>query len=108
MLWSQRRNNRAHGAENSIQISALAGVGPWHLAAADVATRLPRTPPFSRLLRHAGGYSRIILTPNLDLCKENKYSNIRQCRVSEKLCKTDLVRTRDVNIGFLGKPVFGC
>src|SRR6218665_452585 len=41
------------------------GVGPWHLAAADVATRLPRTPPFSRLLRHAGGYSRTILTPNL-------------------------------------------
>src|SRR6218665_1903762 len=31
----------------------------------DVATRLPRTPPFSRLLRHAGGYSRTILTPNL-------------------------------------------
>src|SRR6218665_2923867 len=27
--------------------------------------RLPRTPPFSRLLRHAGGYSRTILTPNL-------------------------------------------
>src|SRR6218665_3409071 len=25
--------------------------GHWHLAAADVATRLPRTPPFSRLLR---------------------------------------------------------
>src|SRR6218665_907566 len=66
MLWSQRRNSSAHGAENSIQISALAGVGPWHLAAADVATRLARTPPFSRLLRHAGGYSRTILTPNLD------------------------------------------
>src|SRR6218665_3275405 len=40
-------------------------LGPWHLAAADVTTRLPRTPPFSRLLRHAGGYSRTILTPNL-------------------------------------------
>src|SRR6218665_4024481 len=40
-------------------------LGPWHLAAADVATRLPRTPPFSRLLRHAGGYSRTILTANL-------------------------------------------
>src|SRR6218665_826456 len=40
-------------------------LGPWHLAAADVATRLPHTPPFSRLLRHAGGYSRTILTPNL-------------------------------------------
>src|SRR6218665_2712012 len=65
MLWSQRRNSGAHGAENSIQISALAVVGPWHLAAADVATRLPRTPPFSRHLRHAGGYSRTILTPNL-------------------------------------------
>src|SRR6218665_931106 len=33
--------------------------------AADVATRLPRTTPFSRLLRHAGGYNRTILTPNL-------------------------------------------
>src|SRR6218665_3820658 len=65
MLWVQRRNRGAHGAENSIQISALAGVGPWHLAAADVATRLPSTPPFSRLLRDAGGYSRTILTPNL-------------------------------------------
>src|SRR6218665_3954116 len=65
MLWSQRRNSGAHGAENSIQISALVGVGPWHLAAADVATRLPRTPPFSRLLRHAGGYCRTILTPKL-------------------------------------------
>src|SRR6218665_3293893 len=31
----------------------------------DLGTRLPRTPPFSRLLRHAGGYSRTILTPNL-------------------------------------------
>src|SRR6218665_59485 len=40
-------------------------LGPWHLAAAKFATRLPRTPPFSRLLRHAGGYSRTILTPNL-------------------------------------------
>ena len=38
---------------------------PWHLAAVDVATRLPHTPPFSRLLRHAGGYSRTILTQNL-------------------------------------------
>ena len=43
-------------------------LGPWHLTAADVATRLPRTPPFSRLLRHAGGYSRTILTPNLQGC----------------------------------------
>src|SRR6218665_1766936 len=68
MLWSQRRNSGAHGAENSIQISTLARVEPWHLAAADVATRLPRTPPFSRLLRHAGGYSRTILTPNLQGC----------------------------------------
>src|SRR6218665_494635 len=40
-------------------------LGPWHLAAAAIATRLPRTPPFSRLLRHAGSYSRTILTPNL-------------------------------------------
>src|SRR6218665_3745903 len=64
MLWSQRQNSGAHGAENSIQISAL-NLKPWHLAAADVATRLPCTHPFSRLLRHAGGYSRTILTPNL-------------------------------------------
>src|SRR6218665_2653880 len=70
MLCSQRRNSGAHGAENSIQISALAGVGHWHLAAADVATRLPRTPPFSRLLRYAGGYSRTILTPNLQRNKQ--------------------------------------
>src|SRR6218665_4175132 len=40
-------------------------LGPWHLGATDVATRLPSTPPFSRLLRHAGGYSRTILTPSL-------------------------------------------
>src|SRR6218665_1876904 len=68
MLWSQRRNSGAHGADNSIQISALAGVEPRTLAsiaAADVAIRLPRTPPFSHLLRHAGGNSRTILTPNL-------------------------------------------
>jgi len=32
MLWSQRRNSGAHGAEISIQISALAGVGPRTLA----------------------------------------------------------------------------
>src|SRR6218665_1338630 len=43
-------------------------LGPWHLEAADVATRLPRTPPFSRFLQHAGGYSRTILTPNLQGC----------------------------------------
>src|SRR6218665_1257744 len=65
MLWSQRRNSGAHGAENSIQISALAGVEPRTWLSSDVATRLPRPPPFSRLLRHAGGYSRTILTPNL-------------------------------------------
>src|SRR6218665_3800517 len=50
MLWSQRRNSGAHGAENSIHISALAGVEPrtlpWHLAAADVATRLSRNSPY--------------------------------------------------------------
>src|SRR6218665_2815049 len=28
MLWFHRRNSGAHGAENSIQISALAGVEP--------------------------------------------------------------------------------
>src|SRR6218665_2077103 len=32
MLWSQRRNSGAHGAENSIQISALAGLEPRTLA----------------------------------------------------------------------------
>src|SRR6218665_1686069 len=31
MLWSQRRNSSEHGAENSIQISALAGVEPQTL-----------------------------------------------------------------------------
>src|SRR6218665_1383494 len=67
MLWSQRRNRVVHGAEISIHTSALAGVEPRTLesSAAYVITRLPRTPPFSRLLRHAGGYSRTILTPNL-------------------------------------------
>jgi len=60
MLWSQRRNSGAHGAENLIKISALAVVEPRTLA-----SRLPRTPPFSRLLRHTGGYSRTILIPNL-------------------------------------------
>src|SRR6218665_2871851 len=33
----------------------------------DLGIRLPRTPPFSHLLRHAGGYSRTILTPNLHI-----------------------------------------
>src|SRR6218665_2005896 len=32
MTWSQRQNSGAHGAENSIQISALAGVEPRSLA----------------------------------------------------------------------------
>src|SRR6218665_364721 len=32
MLWSQRRDRGAHGAEISIQISAQAGVEPWTLA----------------------------------------------------------------------------
>ena len=63
----QRCTWSRHGAENSIQISALVGVEPRTLASSGrgCATRLPRTPPFSRLLRHAGGYSRTILTPNL-------------------------------------------
>ena len=64
MLWSQRRNSGAHGAENLIQISALAVVEPRTLA-----SRLPRTPPFSRLLRHAGDHSRTILTPNLQVVR---------------------------------------
>src|SRR6218665_895640 len=53
MLWSQKRKSGAHEAENSIQISALALVEPRILAysGADVATRLPRTHPVSRLLR---------------------------------------------------------
>src|SRR6218665_3118924 len=38
---------------------------PWRVEPRAMASRLPRTPPFSRLLRHAGGYSRTILTPNL-------------------------------------------
>src|SRR6218665_1336832 len=80
MLWSQRRNGGAHGAENSIQISTLAGVGPWHLAAANVTIRLPRTPPFSRLLRHAGGYSRTILTPNLHDAYIHRYTRSHRCR----------------------------
>src|SRR6218665_290875 len=52
MLWSQGRNSGAHGAEISIQISALAGVEPRTLASSsrDVATTLLRTPPFSCLL----------------------------------------------------------
>ena len=33
--------------------------------AANITTRLRRTTPFSRLLRHAVGYSETILTPNL-------------------------------------------
>src|SRR6218665_116940 len=56
-----KADSGAHGAENSIQISALAGIEPRTL----IGIRLLRTPPFSRLLRHAGGYSRTILTPNL-------------------------------------------
>jgi len=46
-----------HGAEISIQIFALAWVEPRTLesiAAANVTNRPPRTPPFNRLLRHAG------------------------------------------------------
>src|SRR6218665_3202749 len=54
----------AHGAENSIQISALAGV---EVRTSDLGIRLQRTPPFSRLLRHAGGYSRTILITNLQV-----------------------------------------
>src|SRR6218665_460850 len=57
----QEAESGAHEAENSIQISALHGRGKT----SDLGIRLPRTPPFSRLLRHAGGYSRTILTPNL-------------------------------------------
>src|SRR6218665_558566 len=56
-------DNGAQGAEDLIQISALAVVQSRTLA-----SRLPRTSPFSRLLRHAGCYSRTILTPNLQGC----------------------------------------
>src|SRR6218665_1420986 len=54
------RGGTAHGAENFIQISALAVVEPRTLASSGRGCchyRLKRTPPFSRLLRHAGGYS---------------------------------------------------
>src|SRR6218665_98376 len=66
ILWSQRRISGAHGAENSIQISALAGVAPRTLASSGRRCCQSRL-PFSRLLRHAGGYSRTILTPNLQV-----------------------------------------
>src|SRR6218665_2754451 len=99
MLWSQRRNSGAHGAENSIQISALTWVEPRILAysGADVATRLPRTPPFSRLLRHAGGYSsRTILTPNLQWYSLNiRGGNVKRIftrnipRIFPEHCHTD-------------------
>src|SRR6218665_2855827 len=70
MLWSQRRNSGAHGAENSIQISALAGVEPRTLASSGrgCCYQITAHPSFSRLLRYAGGYSRTILTPNLQRC----------------------------------------
>ena len=75
-LWSQMRNSGEHGAEISIQISALAWVEPR--SDSDLGIQRQRTlpldchapPPFSRLLRHAGGYSGTILTPNLQ--GENK------------------------------------
>jgi len=55
----------AHGAEILIQISALAGVQPRTLASISRERYHYRsTPPFSRLLRPAGGYSGTILTPN--------------------------------------------
>src|SRR6218665_1228586 len=48
MLRSQRRSRCAHGAEISFQISALHGrglnLGPCSLMAANVTTRLRRTP----------------------------------------------------------------
>src|SRR6218665_368967 len=60
-------NMGAHGTEISIQMSALAGVEPRTLASSG-REQLPldyyAPPPFSRLLRHAGGYSGTILTPN--------------------------------------------
>ena len=40
-------------------------LGPCSLMAVNVTTRQQRTqPPFSRLLRHPGGYSGIMFTPN--------------------------------------------
>src|SRR6218665_4193360 len=96
MLWSQRRNRGAHGAENSIQISALAWVEPRILAysGADVTTRLPLTP---RALRHAGGYSsRTILTPNLQyVFPEYSRGNVKRIftrnipRIFPEHCHTD-------------------
>src|SRR6218665_1792396 len=66
-MWSQRRTAVHMEQKTLSKFLPCPGqnLGPWHLAAADVATRLPRTPSFSRLLRHAGGYSRTILTLNL-------------------------------------------
>ena len=46
---------------------------PCSLVAANVTTRLQHTqPPFSRLLRHAGGYSGTILTPSPQGKNSNK------------------------------------
>src|SRR6218665_1053097 len=64
MLWSQRRNKRCAWSRKLDPNFYPGRVEPRAMASSgvDVATRLPRTPPFSRLL---GGYSRTILTPNL-------------------------------------------
>src|SRR6218665_19951 len=39
-------------------------LGPWHLGEADVATRLPRTPPFSCLLRRPSHLRRANFGPS--------------------------------------------
>src|SRR6218665_196882 len=64
MLWSQRCTwSRNLGLD--FGPGRGLNIGPRNLMTANVTTRLWRAPPFSRLLRHAGGYSGTILTPNL-------------------------------------------
>src|SRR6218665_1330412 len=63
MFWPKRRNMGAHGAEISIQISALAWVEHRTLASSSHERDYCAPSSFSRLLRHAGGYSGTILTP---------------------------------------------
>src|SRR6218665_449238 len=67
MLWSQMRSMGCARSRNLVSNFCSGqgfNLGPRSLMAASVTTRLRRTPLFSRLLRHAGGYSGTILTPN--------------------------------------------
>ena len=68
MLWFQRRSMECTGSRNLVSNccpSQGLNLGPLNLEPLMVTTRLRYTPPFSRLLRHAGEYSRTILTPYL-------------------------------------------